>query len=205
MNDPTWQIAYAAADDGTRREHIRHLTAPRFTARVVEIDPFEGTPLEEEGHADAIGGMTYSIDYKTVLCEIDWIDNVPDGQHSLWLAAAEDARDRLRSGFGRWKSLAPVRQMAARVGLNIDPCRSWGDYTEAFCAENDRTGGDLIKRARSAAGVLSTGEVPVLLAMLHAADYDRVADQLSGKDIWWRFARTSGDHAEAVALAIMRT
>jgi len=200
-----WIARTALADDGTRREEITHLTMPRFTARVVEIDPFEHNPVAEEGDVNLDDGPAYRIDHKTIVCEIVWTDEVPEQDHTRWLGVAMDARTQVRSGFKRWRSLDPVRHMADRLKLDISHCRTWEDYTEAFGDENDRTDGDLVERARSAIGVLSTGEIPVLLAMLHAANYDHVADELSGKDIWWRLSRTSGDHAEAVALAIMRT
>jgi hypothetical protein len=198
-----WIARTTLVDDGTRREEITHMTMPRFTARIVEINPFERTPVEEEGEVD-LNGLAYRIDHKTIAFEIVWTDEVPEPDRPRLLRDAMIARAELRSGFKRWKSLDPVRHMADRLNLEIRPCQTWEDYTAVFAEENDRTDGQLVEIARSEIGVLSTGEIPVLLAMLHAADYNRVADELCGGDIWWRLSRTSGDHAEAVALAIMR-
>ncbi|MBW0366130.1 hypothetical protein [Ensifer adhaerens] len=203
-----WQIGSTLADDGTRREYIVHLVSPRFTARVVRVDPFDELPIETEGEADVVNGFVYQIDRRTVLCEIEWDDKTPNADErdfaALWLGEADRAWDRLRGQFLRWKALPPVQDMTGRIDLDISGCRSWSDYTEAFCRENDRADGELVKRVRHLAAVVSTGEVPVLIGMLHAADYSRVADEIGGDDIWRRLSRTCGEHAEAAALAIMR-
>ncbi len=94
--------------------------------------------------------------------------------------------------------------MVGRIRLDISECQSWSDYTGVFCTENDRTDGKLVESIRQLADVVSTGEVSVLLAMLHAADYSRVANELGGNDIWRRLDYTDGECAEAVGLAIMR-
>ena len=83
-----WQLVIASADDGSRREHITHLAEPRFTARVVQIEPFEDLPLEIEGNVDVVSGYRFQIDPRTLLCEIDWIDEVPNGHHGPWLSKA---------------------------------------------------------------------------------------------------------------------
>jgi hypothetical protein len=93
--------------------------------------------------------------------------------------------------------------MADRCGLDISRCRSWGHYTDYVVSENNRSSGGFIKRVNKEAGCLSTGEVPLLQAMLHAADFSRSADGLS-KTTWATLDRTYGDHAKAVALAILR-
>lgn len=59
-------------------------------------------------------------------------------------------------------------------------------------------------RAEDLWGYLSTGERPVLAAMLHAADFSRFADRFSAGGTWSALDRTYGDHAAAVALAILR-
>jgi hypothetical protein len=118
--------------------------------------------------------------------------------------AADNARDRLRGNFRRWKALTPVQDIAERINFDIAECQSWSDYAEAFQKQNDRSDDALVKGVRQLANVVSTGEVPVLLGMLHAADYSRVADEIGGADIWRRLDLTYGEHAEAVALAIMR-
>lgn len=199
-----WQFDKTTTSNGVCQERIRHLAAPRFSMRFVEIDPFENCPVRSEGDVDVQRKPIYRIDHRTVLCEIDWDDELSEDQHLQWIKAARVARADLRGHFDRWKSLPPVVEMAGRINLDIAGCHSWSDYTEAFCTENDRSEGELVERVRQLADVVSTGEVPVLLGMLHAADYSRVADEIGGEDFWRRLSRTCGDHAEAAALAIMR-
>jgi len=105
--------------------------------------------------------------------------------------------------FPAFIALSPVQQMAHRCGIDIRNCRSWGNYRDLVVSENDRTSGALITRIKKEADCLSTGEKPVLQAMLHAADFSRFADGLS-KTTWSTLDRTYGDHATAVALAILR-
>ncbi|TAY10400.1 hypothetical protein [Rhizobium leguminosarum] len=198
-----WRVEKTNTSDGVRQDRIRHMTMPRFSVRLVRIDPFENCPVRTEGSVD-VRKPIYRIDHQTVFCEIDWTDELPEDQHLPWLNAARKAHTELRGYFDRWKSLSPVKEMAGRIELDIGACRSWSDYTETFCGENDRTEGALVNRVRRLAGVVSTGELPVLLAMLHAADYSRAADELAGESLWSRLDLTYGDCAEAVGLAIMR-
>lgn len=106
--------------------------------------------------------------------------------------------------FNTFKNLDPVEDVARKLGFDIARCQSWDDYTSRFQAANDRDVGHLVKRAKELAGVLSTGELPVLQAMLHAADFSRQADEISEERTWRRLDYTYGDNATAVALAIMR-
>ncbi|MCJ8519076.1 hypothetical protein ABID21_002216 [Pseudorhizobium tarimense] len=106
--------------------------------------------------------------------------------------------------FNTWKSLTPIRDMARRLGFDVGSCHSWDDYSSRFQAANDRNVGHMVKKAKEIAGVLSTGELPVLQAMLHAADFSRQADEISDERTWRRLDHTYGDNATAVALAIMR-
>lgn len=107
--------------------------------------------------------------------------------------------------FSTWKSLAPVQGMAARLGFEdaLSRCQSWDDYTRQFIRANDANG-RMVKAAKGLWGYLSTGERPVLAAMLHAADFSRFADKFSEGETWSALDRTYGDHAVAVALAILR-
>lgn len=82
--------------------------------------------------------------------------------------------------FATWKTLSPVLEVAGRLGFEIEPCLSWEDYGERFRIANDRDAGYMVKSAREALNGLSTGERPVLAAMLHAADFSWLADELSG-------------------------
>lgn len=106
--------------------------------------------------------------------------------------------------FDTWKNLDPVEDVARKLGFDIGSCRSWDHYGSRFRAANDKDTGHLVKRAKELAGVLSTGELPVLQAMLHAADFSRQADEISEERTWRRLDNTYGDNATAVALAIMR-
>lgn len=107
--------------------------------------------------------------------------------------------------FKTWKELLPVQQMAHQLdfGADLAECHDWDDYTTRFIAANDKDG-QMVKKAQSLFDYLSTGERPVLEAMLHAADFSRFADELGGQETWRRLDRTYGDHAAAVALAILR-
>lgn len=107
--------------------------------------------------------------------------------------------------FKTWKELGPVQQMAHRLGFDaaLAQCHDWDDYTSAFIAANDDNG-RMVKKAQSLVGYLSTGERPVLAAMLHAADFSRFADEFAEQETWRQLDRTYGEHAAAVALAILR-
>lgn len=107
--------------------------------------------------------------------------------------------------FNTWKHLAPVRSLAERLKFNntLALCDDWDDYQTRFIRANDEDG-RMVKAAENLWGYLSTGERPVLAAMLFAADFSRFADRLSESGTWSALDRTYGDHAAAVALAILR-
>lgn len=88
-----WLIGDALGGDGKRREYIHHMQAPRFTARIVACDD-GGLPLPDEHPADVASGVVYSSD-DTVLCEIEWIDEVAPGELVKWMEAAADAIDAM--------------------------------------------------------------------------------------------------------------
>jgi hypothetical protein len=106
--------------------------------------------------------------------------------------------------FETWKRLSPVEEISQKLNFDIANCSSWEDYGERFRTANDRNIGHMVTRARAIIGHLSTGEVPVLQAMLHAADFSWLSDELSGDGTWQRLDRTYDDNAKAVALAILR-
>lgn len=87
-----WVTGDTLGGDGQRREYIVHLQPPRFVARIVAIDD-DGEPEVDEEPADIVSGTVYQAGPETVLCEIDWIDDVPPGQRVMWLDAAADAID----------------------------------------------------------------------------------------------------------------
>lgn len=90
--------------------------------------------------------------------------------------------------FNTWKNLPPVEDIAYRLGFAtaLGQSRTWDDYTERFVSANDQ-GGKMVKPARKLYAELETEERPILAAMLHAADFSRVADELSENLTWWRF------------------
>ena len=106
--------------------------------------------------------------------------------------------------FNTWKQLQPVKDAAENLGFNIAACVSWQHYGERFRAANDKNVGHLVNRAREIADRLSSGELPVMLALLHAADFSAQADELSRGETWSMLDYTHGDHVAAVALAIMK-
>ncbi|PYE29054.1 hypothetical protein C8J32_101917 [Rhizobium sp. PP-CC-3A-592] len=106
--------------------------------------------------------------------------------------------------FNTWKHLSPVQSMAERLGFQaLAMCRDWDDYRNRFISANGDAG-RMVKATESLWDYLSTGERPVLAAMLHAADFSRLADRFSGDETWTTLDRTEGDHALAVALAVLR-
>lgn len=88
-----WVNGDAVDETGRRREYIVHIQPPRFVARVVELDEY-GDPEPGEAPADILSGMVYSAGPLTLLCEIEWWDEVRPGEHAKWLDAAADALDR---------------------------------------------------------------------------------------------------------------
>ena len=74
------------------REYIVHAAPPRFVARVVMVDEATGLPAPAEEPADVAGGIVYVVDEGTVLCEIEWIDEVDPGQVTPLIEAAADIR-----------------------------------------------------------------------------------------------------------------
>jgi hypothetical protein len=94
-----WVLGDGVTADGHRREYIVHLAAPRFVARVVMCDD-EGLPMPDEEPANVVSGTVYvadasDFDRQTILCEIEWIDEVSPGQITQLLEAAADAIDEM--------------------------------------------------------------------------------------------------------------
>jgi hypothetical protein len=79
--------------DGRAREYIYHMVSPRFVARVVAVDD-DGLPEPEEEPADILSGIVYAANDETMLCEIEWIDDVDPGAVTHLLEAEADAIDR---------------------------------------------------------------------------------------------------------------
>jgi hypothetical protein len=94
-----WVLGDGVSADGHRREYIVHLATPRFVARVVMCDD-DGLPMPDEEPADVLSGTVYvadasDFDNQTILCEIEWIDEVSPGQITQLLEAAADAIDEM--------------------------------------------------------------------------------------------------------------
>lgn len=94
-----WMIGDAVTGDGRRREYIVHLMPPRFVARIVSCDD-DGTPEPGEQPADVTSGTVYVADPFTVLCEIEWFDEVSPGEVTHLLEAAADAIDAANEAEG---------------------------------------------------------------------------------------------------------
>ncbi|MDL2410652.1 hypothetical protein PY650_34810 [Rhizobium calliandrae] len=106
--------------------------------------------------------------------------------------------------FNTWKTLDPVEEIAHKLGFDISRCGSWDEYGSRFRAANNKDVGHLVTRATEIADYLTTRELSVLAAMLHAADFSRQADTLCEGATWKGLDHTHDDSATAVALAIMR-
>lgn len=91
-----WVIGDGLTADGRHREYIVHLMAPRFVARIVACDE-SGVPEPNEGPADIMSGTVYVADPATLLCEIEWIDEVSPGQVTHLLDAAADAIEEMNN------------------------------------------------------------------------------------------------------------
>lgn len=94
-----WMIGDGVTRDGRRREYIVHLVPPRFVARIVSCDE-DGTPEPTEQPADVLAGTVYVADPFTVLCEIEWFDEVSPGEVTHLLEAAADAIDAANEAEG---------------------------------------------------------------------------------------------------------
>ena len=88
-----WVVGDGVTADGKHREYIVHLAPPRFVARIV-VCTDDGLAVLDEEPADILSGVVYSS-HDMLLCEVDWIDEVPAGQVTHMLEAAVDAIDRI--------------------------------------------------------------------------------------------------------------
>ena len=89
-----WVVGDGLTADGRHREYIVHLMPPRFVARIVACTE-DGLPEQEELPADILSGTVYGADRLTLLCEIDWIDQVDPGHVTHLLEAAANAIEEI--------------------------------------------------------------------------------------------------------------
>lgn len=96
-------------------------------------------------------------------------------------------------------------EMAHRLGVDISGCPTWRAFTTAMVAFNDTdAAARLVKAARAAAGFYSTGEKALLVALLVAADFAWLADEIAGPNAWERLTRCDDRHSRAIAAVILR-
>ena len=60
------------------REFLIHTAYPRFVARLVQCR--DGIIREDEMPVRFLEGVSYTIDSRTMLCEVQWIDPQPTGK-----------------------------------------------------------------------------------------------------------------------------
>lgn len=97
--------------------------------------------------------------------------------------------------------IGPAARICAKVGLEIRNLNDWSDFTASFGEFDRKRGWKLPDMFRDLPG--GTGDTAVIQAILHAADYSHVADEMEG-GTWSRLQYVTGDYAEAVAAAILR-
>ncbi|WP_120008434.1 hypothetical protein [Teichococcus vastitatis] len=102
------------------------------------------------------------------------------------------------SAFGQ----GPGGDICRRLGIQIETCRSWNDLTLAALRRN--RDGALVEEAARLGRILAPGERVVLHALLHALDFDAVADDLAGGRTWWRMSIVGGPHRDAVLACLVR-
>lgn len=87
----------------------------------------------------------------------------------------------------------------------VATCTTWPQLTAVAVRHNDRTDGGVWDRGKELFGVMSTGERAVLLALLAALDFARLADELASEaGTWTLLDYTTGPHRDAVAACISR-
>jgi hypothetical protein len=101
-------------------------------------------------------------------------------------------------------------QMALRLGINIGGCPTWLAFTDTMRrfnnskAEQDGDRSPLVKEAKEVASACSTGEMALLRALLAAADFSGLADEIGSNTVWREIERCDDQHSRAVAACILR-
>ena len=96
----------------------------------------------------------------------------------------------------------PGADIIGMFGIPVDQCVNWDHLKETFVCANDD--GALTAKARRLNGVLSSRQRIVLHAVLHACDYDWLADEFAHGRSWDEFSSLGGQHLEAVLACIAR-
>lgn len=71
----------------------------------------------------------------------------------------------------------------------LDDAQSYEELRHAIVLHNDRDIGHFVRAVRRYAGVCSSGEFRLLLAICAFADFGHVADELSAGSAWQNIAR----------------
>lgn len=99
----------------------------------------------------------------------------------------------------------PGGHIARRIGIPIRRYRTWRDAQDGFRSLFDGSdSGSVMQRVRNEIYKMSTGEIAVACALLHALDYSWLADEMDGGRAWRRLDNVYGDHRRAVLAAILR-
>jgi hypothetical protein len=104
-------------------------------------------------------------------------------------------------GFSDFRD-GPAGDLCTRVGLSLAGVTSWSAFASHFQQVNKRSEGALVERLMGFPA--SSGETALIMAILHAADYSRFADDLAGGKAWHLLEYAHDDYAAAVAAAIFR-
>ena len=98
----------------------------------------------------------------------------------------------------------PAAALCRQLGIDLGACTGWDDFTATLVAHNNATDGGVVTAARGIDGVASAGERALLHAILHAGDFDWLADELAAGKAWYRLSSLSGAHALAAAACLAR-
>lgn len=96
----------------------------------------------------------------------------------------------------------PAGDLCERVGLSLTNVVSWSAFAAHFQQVNKKNDGALVERLMNYPA--SSGETALIMAILHAADYSRFADELAGGKAWHLLEYAHDEYAAAVAAAIFR-
>lgn len=108
--------------------------------------------------------------------------------------------------FKEFKNCEPTLKVLEGLGLSecVSGCVDWYGFTKAVVGFNDQSGGRLVEDTKQYANSCSSGERVLLSAILYAADFSGLADNLDEGNTWRHFNRVSGLHRQAVVACIAR-